>query len=99
MVEAGAQENGGPAGRLATGKDDGGKVVNGVVQNDSEAGGLSKASNDDIQLVLQTFRLFVADLCQQYGMGHPGGAMGMAAIGVALFRYAMKVRAASTGLV
>ncbi|KAF2152815.1 transketolase [Myriangium duriaei CBS 260.36] len=40
-------------------------------------------------LVLKTFRLLVADLCQQFKGGHPGGAIGMAAIGVALWKYVM----------
>ncbi|KAL8314390.1 hypothetical protein RB593_008156 [Gaeumannomyces tritici] len=44
----------------------------------------------DHDIVLKTLRLLVADLCQQFGGGHPGGAIGMAAIGVALWRYAMK---------
>ncbi|KAF2675813.1 hypothetical protein K458DRAFT_323623 [Lentithecium fluviatile CBS 122367] len=43
-----------------------------------------------MQLVLQSFRLLIADLCQQFGMGHPGGAIGMATIGVALWKYTMK---------
>jgi dihydroxyacetone synthase len=41
-------------------------------------------------LVLKTFRLLIADLCQQFKGGHPGGAIGMAAIGVALWRYVMR---------
>ncbi|KAJ4388635.1 hypothetical protein N0V93_006094 [Gnomoniopsis smithogilvyi] len=40
--------------------------------------------------VLSTYRILIADLCQQYNMGHPGGAIGMAAIGVALWKYAMR---------
>jgi len=40
-------------------------------------------------LVLKTFRLLIADLCQQFKGGHPGGAIGMAAIGVALWKYVM----------
>ena len=44
-----------------------------------------------MDLVLQSFRLLIADLCQQFNMGHPGGAIGMAAIGVALFKYTMKL--------
>jgi dihydroxyacetone synthase len=40
-------------------------------------------------LVLKTFRLLIADLCEQFKGGHPGGAIGMAAIGVALWKYAM----------
>ncbi|KAH8649131.1 transketolase [Xylariales sp. PMI_506] len=45
---------------------------------------------DKIDLVLRTFRCLIADLCQQYNGGHPGGAMGMAAIGIALWKYTMK---------
>ncbi|KAK3938177.1 dihydroxyacetone synthase [Diplogelasinospora grovesii] len=41
-------------------------------------------------IVLRTIRLLVADLCQQFGGGHPGGPIGMAAIGVALWKYAMR---------
>ncbi|USP76422.1 hypothetical protein yc1106_03696 [Curvularia clavata] len=41
-------------------------------------------------LVLKTFRLLIADLCQQFNGGHPGGAIGMAAIGVALWKYVMR---------
>lgn len=40
--------------------------------------------------VLKVFRVLIADLVQQYNGGHPGGAMGMAAIGVALWKYVMK---------
>lgn len=40
--------------------------------------------------VLKVFRCLIADLCQQFNGGHPGGAMSMAAIGVALFKYVMK---------
>ncbi|TWU71982.1 hypothetical protein ED733_002533 [Metarhizium rileyi] len=44
----------------------------------------------DIDLVLSQFRCLIADLCQQFNGGHPGSAMGMAAIGIALWKYAMK---------
>ncbi|KAH7072557.1 Transketolase, thiamine diphosphate binding domain-containing protein [Paraphoma chrysanthemicola] len=50
----------------------------------------SSTSADDLALVLQSFRLLIADLCQQYNMGHPGSAIGMAAIGVALWKYSMR---------
>ncbi|PGH27449.1 transketolase [Polytolypa hystricis UAMH7299] len=40
--------------------------------------------------VLKTFRLLISDLCQQYNGGHPGGAIGMAAIGIALWKYVMR---------
>ncbi|KAL5431842.1 hypothetical protein PMIN07_005835 [Paraphaeosphaeria minitans] len=46
------------------------------------------SSEQDI--VLKTFRLLIADLCQQFKGGHPGGAIGMAAIGVALWKYVMR---------
>ncbi|EXJ75321.1 transketolase [Cladophialophora psammophila CBS 110553] len=42
------------------------------------------------ELVLKSFRVLIADLCQQFGGGHPGGAMGIAAIGVALWKYVMR---------
>jgi dihydroxyacetone synthase len=41
-------------------------------------------------IVLKTFRLLISDLCQQFNGGHPGGAIGMAAIGVALWKYVMR---------
>ncbi|KAF1989919.1 dihydroxyacetone synthase [Aulographum hederae CBS 113979] len=40
--------------------------------------------------VLRTFRCLIADLCEQFKGGHPGSAMGMAAIGVALWKYVMR---------
>ncbi|KAL3477948.1 Transketolase, thiamine diphosphate binding domain-containing protein [Aspergillus californicus] len=40
--------------------------------------------------VMNVFRAFIADLVQQYSDGHPGSAMGMAAIGIALYKYVMK---------
>ncbi|KAK7553666.1 Transketolase, thiamine diphosphate binding domain-containing protein [Phyllosticta citricarpa] len=40
--------------------------------------------------VLKAFRLLIADLCQQFNGGHPGGAIGMAAIGIALWKYVMR---------
>lgn len=47
-------------------------------------------SEEDHDVVLKTIRMLVADLCQQFGGGHPGGAIGMAAIGVALWKYVMR---------
>ncbi|QGA21104.1 hypothetical protein EYB26_008814 [Talaromyces marneffei] len=43
-----------------------------------------------IDQALRTFRCLIADLCEQFKGGHPGGAMGMAAIGTALWKYTMK---------
>ncbi|KAK9455663.1 Transketolase, thiamine diphosphate binding domain-containing protein [Dipodascopsis uninucleata] len=40
--------------------------------------------------VLRSFRCLIADLVQNHNGGHPGGAMGMAAIGVSLWKYMMK---------
>ncbi|KAF2649408.1 transketolase [Lophiostoma macrostomum CBS 122681] len=45
---------------------------------------------DKHEVVLKYFRAFIADLCEQFKGGHPGSAMGMAAIGVALYKYVMK---------
>ncbi|KAM5352774.1 hypothetical protein ACJ41O_005496 [Fusarium nematophilum] len=45
-------------------------------------------SDDDFALL--TVRNLVADLCNQNGGGHGGSAIGMAAIGVALWKYAMR---------
>ena len=50
----------------------------------------NKTDDKTIDLVLRQFRCLIADLCQQFGGGHPGSAMGMAAIGVALWKYAMQ---------
>ncbi|KAK4234066.1 transketolase [Achaetomium macrosporum] len=51
---------------------------------------LSGKLSKEHDLVLRTFRLLIADLCQQFGGGHPGGAIGMAAIGIALWKYVMR---------
>jgi len=39
------------------------KILDKTVQNDAQS---------RHPLVLQTFRLLIADLCQQFGGGHPG---------------------------
>nr|RBQ89233.1 hypothetical protein FVER53263_09977 [Fusarium verticillioides] len=48
---------------------------------------IPKSEND---LAVLTVRSLVADLCNQHGSGHGGSAIGMAAIGVALWKYAMR---------
>ncbi|KAK9321383.1 Transketolase, thiamine diphosphate binding domain-containing protein [Lipomyces orientalis] len=49
------------------------------------------STGDDVHsLTLRVFRCLIADLCQQFNGGHPGGAMGMAAIGISLWKYIMK---------
>ena len=45
---------------------------------------------DKHDLVLAVFRAYIADLCEQFKGGHPGSAMGMAAIGVALYKYVLR---------
>ncbi|GME68939.1 unnamed protein product [[Candida] boidinii] len=54
---------------------------------------LAKAAsiNDDIHdLTMRAFRCYVLDLVEQYEGGHPGSAMGMVAMGIALWKYTMK---------
>ncbi|OAG00192.1 uncharacterized protein CC84DRAFT_1156274 [Paraphaeosphaeria sporulosa] len=65
-------------------------AVNGLLKEESKPAAPKQTNRDDLQLVLQSFRLLIADLCQQFGMGHPGGAIGMAAFGVALWKYTMR---------
>ncbi|OQU97495.1 Transketolase, thiamine diphosphate binding domain-containing protein [Cladophialophora immunda] len=67
------------------------RLVNGE-KNDETASktNVSIQLSTEEELVLKSFRVLIADLCQQFGGGHPGGAMGMAAIGVALWRYVMR---------
>lgn len=62
-------------------------------QNGSDVAHVENVKMEEFEktdLVLKTFRCLIADLCHQFGCGHPGSAMGMAAIGVALWKYVMK---------
>jgi dihydroxyacetone synthase len=68
----------------------GSATVNGLLKKEGKPSAPSQTSSEDMTLVLQSFRLLIADLCQQFGMGHPGSAIGMAAIGVALWKYTMR---------
>ncbi|KAH8883491.1 dihydroxyacetone synthase [Thozetella sp. PMI_491] len=52
--------------------------------------GLNLEGADKHDRVLGVFRAYIADLCEQFKGGHPGSAMGMAAIGIALYKYVMK---------
>ncbi|KAI0199869.1 Transketolase, thiamine diphosphate binding domain-containing protein [Astrocystis sublimbata] len=68
--------------------------VGGVEQNGDDGDSTTKSALHDARQsshnhVLSTFRCLVADLCEQYKGGHPGSAMGMAAMGIALWRYVM----------
>ncbi|KAJ9658235.1 hypothetical protein H2198_003808 [Neophaeococcomyces mojaviensis] len=47
-------------------------------------------SEESHRKVLGTVRCLIADLCQQHNGGHPGSAMGMAALGIALYKYTMR---------
>ncbi|KIW04693.1 transketolase [Verruconis gallopava] len=67
---------------------DGQPAAKSVLPEGSFPTGNELISKHDI--VLKTFRLLIADLCEQFKGGHPGGAIGMAAIGVALWRYVMQ---------
>jgi dihydroxyacetone synthase len=58
--------------------------------SDLKAQSTTQRCDQQHEIVLKTLRLLVADLCQQFNGGHPGGAIGMAAIGVALWRYTMR---------
>lgn len=49
----------------------------------------SRGSTDDDFAVL-SLRNFLFDICNQNGGGHGGSALGMAAIGVALYKYVMR---------
>jgi dihydroxyacetone synthase len=65
-------------------------TVDGILaEAEAESASLAKLTSDQ-EHVLKTFRLLIADLCQQFKGGHPGGAIGMAAIGVALWKYVMR---------
>ena len=45
--------------------------------------------NED-DLAVLALRNFIFDICNQNGGGHGGSAIGMAAIGVALYKYVMR---------
>lgn len=44
-------------------------AVNKIIQDTHKPSAPSQTSEEDMQLVLQSFRLLIADLCQQFGMG------------------------------
>ncbi|KAK9427998.1 Transketolase, thiamine diphosphate binding domain-containing protein [Lipomyces doorenjongii] len=61
-----------------------------ILFNDPQTDKATATGNDIHSLVLRTFRCLIADLVQNFNGGHPGGAMGMAAIGVGLWKYMMR---------
>lgn len=76
-------------GNIANYKDYGEAAVKALVQEEeAEKDSIRKLSKEH-DIVLKTFRILIADLCEQFGGGHPGSAIGMAAIGVALWKYTM----------
>lgn len=62
------------------------------MMTETEISSIIQAKQDQQKhdIVLKTFRCLISDLVQNYKGGHPGGAMGMAAIGIALWKYVMK---------
>lgn len=58
--------------------------------NGEENGLISRKSQSSDDLAVLAVRSLVADLCNQHGTGHGGSAIGMAAIGVALWKYVMR---------
>lgn len=44
-------------------------TVNGLLHKESKPSAPSETTKEDMQLVLQSFRVLIADLCQQFGMG------------------------------
>lgn len=61
----------------------------GAVTSDTRAD-INLKGSEKHGLVLAVFRAYIADLCEQFKGGHPGSAMGMAAIGVALYKYVLR---------
>ena len=54
-----------------------------------ETNASTQTPDDDDRAVL-ALRNFLFDICNQNGGGHGGSAVGMAAIGVALYKYVMR---------
>lgn len=52
--------------------------------------GVSAPKFNEDDLAVLALRNFIFDICNQNGGGHGGSAIGMAAIGVALYKYAMR---------
>ena len=63
------------------------KAASTEVHRPIEAQG-NELADDDFAVL--SFRNLLFDICNKNGGGHGGSAVGMAAIGVALFRYVMR---------
>lgn len=59
-----------------------------VKQNNGVDGWRANLDEDDYAVL--GLRNFIFDICNQNGGGHGGSAIGMAAIGVALYKYTMR---------
>ncbi|KAF5008861.1 hypothetical protein FDECE_4885 [Fusarium decemcellulare] len=60
------------------------------LSNNYPEGDMKRVAKSEDDLAVLTVRILIADLCNQHGSGHGGSAIGMAAIGVALWKYAMR---------
>lgn len=69
------------------------RTLDGEILSNGEAGHPGRtcpSSPDDDDLAVLSLRNLLFDICNQNGGGHGGSAIGMAAIGVALFRHEMR---------
>lgn len=48
------------------------EAVNGIVKQEKAEHRTTSRESSDHDLVLKTFRLLIADLCEQFSGGHPG---------------------------
>lgn len=65
-------------------------TVNGTTEaSPAQTNGWREELDDDDEAVL-ALRNFIFDICNQNGGGHGGSAIGMAAIGVALYKHVMR---------
>lgn len=60
-----------------------------LASSDENINGVRQQLGDDDKAVLAV-RNLIFDICNQNGGGHGGSALGMAAIGVALYKYVMR---------
>lgn len=59
-------------------------------QSNGAADSSHECKTEDDTLAVSSLRSLLFDVCNQNGGGHGGSAIGMAAIGVALFKYIMR---------
>lgn len=75
------------------------KMANGTLTSYDEHQVLDvdPARSSDDELAVLSLRNLLFDICNQYGGGHGGSAIGMAAIGVALYKYVMRYSPSNPG--